>query len=248
MLCRLRVASSGQDWIQFLENRKQDRERGKMNFRKAIPLGVLLLFGLSVYAQNTKVEVFGEYSYLRFNPTLTYLKNRSFNGGGGGIQYNFSAHFGIKGEFMGYGSTNFTIPAGTYNIPALSPNPIVLGDPITTQGNMFTYLFGPVVRYPISKVTPFGELLFGGANSNAYGKQIKAICNGLSCTPAATNVSGTQHPFTMGFGGGLDIKVSNHFSIRPIEIDYILTRFTNPLTSTNNQNNFRYSAGAVFHF
>jgi hypothetical protein len=115
-----------------------------MNFTKAIRLGVLLLFGLSVYAQNTeKVEVFGEYSYLRFNPTLTYLKNRSFNGGGGGLQYNFSEHFGTKGEFMGYGSTNFTIPAGTYNtynITALSPNPIVLGAPITTQGNMFTYL------------------------------------------------------------------------------------------------------------
>jgi Outer membrane protein beta-barrel domain len=220
-----------------------------MNLRTAILLGILLLFGSAVYAQDfQKVEVSGEYSYLRFNPTLSYLKNRSFNGGGGGFQYNFKEYFGIKGEFMGYGSTNFTIPAGTYNIPKLSPNPIVVRAPITTQGNMFTYQFGPVVRVPISKVTPFGELLFGGSNSNAYGNQIKAICNGITCTPAATNVSGTQHPFTMVLGGGLDIKVSNHVSIRPIEIDYVLTRYTNPLTSTNNQNSFRYLAGAVFHF
>src|SRR5258705_11173076 len=129
-----------------------------MNFRKAILLGILLQFGSSVYAQNSqKVEVFGEYSYLRFNPTLSYLKNRSFNGGGG-VQYNFKEYFGFKAEFMGYGSTDFTIPPGTYNIPKLSPNPIVITAPITTEGNMFTYLFGPVVRVPISRVTPFGEL------------------------------------------------------------------------------------------
>jgi hypothetical protein len=132
-----------------------------MNLTKAILLGVMLLFGSSVYAQDWhKVEVFGEYSYLRFNPTLTYLKNRSFNGGGGGVQFNFSNYLGIKAEFMGYGSTNFTIPAGVYSIPKLSPNPIVIGAPITTQGNMFTYLFGPVVRVPLSRVTPFAELLF----------------------------------------------------------------------------------------
>jgi Outer membrane protein beta-barrel domain len=220
-----------------------------MTFRKAILAGILLLFGSAAYAQDSqKVEVFGEYSYLRFNPTLTYLKNRSFNGGGGGVQYNFTHYLGIKGEFIGYGSTNFTIPAGTYNIPKLSPNPIVLGAPITTQGNMFTYLFGPVVRVPISKVTPFGELLFGGSNSNAYGNQIKAICNNVTCTTVATNATGTQHPFTMALGGGLDIKVSTHFSIRPVEIDYVLTRYTNPLTNTNNQNSFRYLAGAVFSF
>lgn len=220
-----------------------------MNFKRAILLGILLLFGSPIYAQDLqKVEVFGQYSYLRFNPTLSYLKNRSFNGGGGGVQFNFNQDLGIKAELLGYGSTNFTIPAGTYSIPKLSPNPIVVGVPITTQGNMFTYLFGPVIRIPISKVTPFGEWLFGGSNSNAYGRQIVAICNGITCTTAAKNASGTQHPFTMALGGGLDIKVSHSFSIRPIEIDWVLSRYTNPLTSTNNQNSFRYSAGAVFHF
>lgn len=209
----------------------------------------MLLFGTSAYAQEfQKIEMFGEYSYLRFNPTLSYLRNRSFNGGGGGIQFNFNSYFSVKAEFMGYGSTSFTIPAGTYTIPKLSPNPIVIGSPITTQGSMFTYLFGPVVRVPISRFAPFGELLFGGSNSNAYAHQINGICNSVTCTTSSTDISGTQHPFTMAFGGGLDIRLYKHFSFRPIEIDYILTRFTNPLTSTNNQNSFRYSAGAVFYF
>src|SRR4029077_6251517 len=109
----------------------------------------------------------------------------------------FSNYLGIKAEFMGYGSTDFTIPAGVYNIPKLSPNPIAIGAPITTQRNMFTYLFGPVVRLPLSRITPFGELLFGGSNSNAYGNQIKGICNGITCITSTSNIGGTQHPFTM---------------------------------------------------
>jgi hypothetical protein len=220
-----------------------------MNFRGTILLGILLLFGSSVCAQDfQKVEVSGEYSYLRFNPTLSYLKNRSFNGGGVGLQYNLNHYLGIKGEFMGYGSTNFTIPPGVYSIPRLSPIPFFVGAPITTQGNMFTYLFGPVIRAPISKITPFAESLFGGSNSNAYGNQIVAICNGFTCIASAKNVSGTQHPFTMALGGGVDYRISEHLSIRPLEIDWVLTRYTNPLTLTNNQHSFRYLGGAVFHF
>jgi hypothetical protein len=230
------------------ETKPGNRRKG-MNFRRTILLGILLLFGSSVYAQDLqKIEIFGEYSYLRFNPTLSYLKNRSFNGGGGGVQYNINPYVGIKAEFLGYGSTDFTIPAGVYSIPKLSPNPFVVGAPITTQGNMFTYLFGPVVRVPLSRITPFGEVLFGGSNSNGYGNQILAICNGITCTQAARNASGTQHPFTLALGGGLDFKVSEHFSIRPVEIDWVLTRYTNPLTSTNNQHSFRYLGGVVFHF
>jgi len=74
---------------------------------------------------------------------------------------------GLRAEFMGYGSTNFTIPAGTYNIPKLSPNPIVVNAPITTQGNMFTYLFGPVVRFPISRVAPLVNCSLGAQTRTA---------------------------------------------------------------------------------
>ena len=50
-------------------------------------------------------------------------------------------------------------------------------------------------------------------------------------------------------GAGLDIKVTSHLAIRPIETDYFLTRFINNLTSGNNhQSNFRYQAGLVFEF
>ncbi|MFN8006954.1 MAG: hypothetical protein U0V70_08030 [Terriglobia bacterium] len=197
--------------------------------------------GLTAFADDApKIEVFGEYSYLRFNPTLPGIQNRSFNGGGGGVTFNLNNYFGIKAELMGYGSTNYTIPAGT-TIPGVTP-PAVTTAPITTQGNMFTYLFGPQVTYRTSKFNAFGELLFGGSNSNGYANVAEAF-NGVGANIAG----GTQHPFTMAFGGGLDIKVAKNIAIRPVEIDWVVTRYTNPITLTNNQNCFRYVAGVVFY-
>ena len=52
----------------------------------------------------------------------------------------------------------------------------------------------------------------------------------------------------MAFGGGLDIPFHKHVSFRPVEIDYLLTRFDNPFTGHKNQNNFRYATGLVFTF
>jgi hypothetical protein len=203
---------------------------------------LLCLYAIPAIADDApKAEVFGEYSYLRFNPTLPGINNRSFSGGGGGITFNFNNYNGIKAEFMGYGRTKYTIPAGTA-IPGSSPAAVTTA-PITTQGNMFTYLFGPQITYRTPKVNVFGELLFGGSNSNAYGNVASAL-NGVGGNIA----SGTQHPFTMAFGGGLDIKVSKNIAVRPVEIDYLLTRYTNPFTQTNNQNNFRYVAGVVYYF
>jgi len=207
---------------------------------KLMFLGALIcLFTIPAAAEDSKVEVFGEYSYLRFNPSLSFVNSRSFNGGGGGLTFNLNKYFGIKAELMGYGSTNYTIPAGTV-IP--NSNGEVTANPITTQANMFTYLFGPQVTYRTPKVNVFGELLFGGSNSNGYAN-IASAFNGVGGNVA----TGTQHPFTMGLGGGLDVKVSKNIAIRPIELDYILTRYTNPETLTNNQNSFRYTAGVVFY-
>lgn len=104
-----------------------------------IPSAILLcafLLAENAASAEDRAEVFLEYSYLRFNPTLSGLNARNFNGGGGGATLYFLKLFGIKGEFMGYGSTSWTktftstvtlrngnvIPAGTY----------------TSQGNMFT--------------------------------------------------------------------------------------------------------------
>ena len=212
-----------------------------MKIKNLLLIGITLLCGTLTFAQD-RFEVFGAYSYLHFSPTLFGRNSISFNGGGGGAQINFLKLFAIKGEFMGYGSQTFT---RTVTSQIILPNGgVIPPGTYSGQGNMFTYLFGPVLRIPIPKVKPFGEVLFGGSNTNGYVNLSKSIIeNGgtISKTP-------TQHPFTMAVGGGLDISVSHRVAIRPVEFDYVLSRYSNPLTSTNNQNNFRYVGGIVFKF
>lgn len=161
-----------------------------MKISTAILLGALLLAGNAALAQD-RADVFLEYSYLRFNPTLTGLNSRSFNGGGGGAALYFLKIFGIKGEFMGYGSTTWT---KTFTSTVTLPNGNVIpAGTYTAQGNMFTYLFGPELRIPLPVVKPFGEVLFGGSNTNGYANLKESIDqNGGTLT-----ISGTQHPFTM---------------------------------------------------
>ena len=55
-------------------------------------------------------------------------------------------------------------------------------------------------------------------------------------------------PLRWPVGGGLDLNAGKHFALRLGEMDYVLTRYTNPFTQTNNQNNFRYLGGVVFKF
>jgi hypothetical protein len=197
--------------------------------------------GLSAFAADApKFELTGDYSYLQYNPTVTGLQSRAFNGGGGQAQFNFGKHFGIKGDFQGYGSTQWTLNV-TSPIPT-SKGIVPIGT-YKTNANMFTYMFGPVVGVHASHFTVFGEVLFGGSASSGYGTLYNQTIVGGS-----TQGSSSQHPFTMAFGGGLDLNAGKHVAFRLGEMDYVLTRYTNPFTSTNNQNNFRYQGGVVFKF
>jgi hypothetical protein len=55
-----------------------------------------------------------------------------------------------------------------------------------------------------------------------------------------------QSHFAMTAGGGMDVKISPHFSIRPVQAEYFLTKIPDGLD--NRQNNFRFGAGVVFRF
>jgi hypothetical protein len=94
-----------------------------------------------------------------------------------------------------------------------------------------TYLFGPQLRFP-GPVSPFAHFLFGGAHE--------------SINPGTTPVftSGpTQSAFATALGVGIDIKVLPFLSVRPIQIDYLLTHF-----NSTTQNQPRASAGLVLRF
>jgi Outer membrane protein beta-barrel domain len=199
-------------------------------------MGIGMLLGLVAMAQDTpKFEVAVDYSYARYNATHNYASSYSLNGGGGGVDFNFTKYLGIKMDLQGYGSNTqtFHAPSGSVICP--------LGCSANLQGNLFTYLFGPQIGIRTGKLRPFGQFLVGGAHSNVYGNLEKV--NGIVLSKAPSG-----NTFALAVGGGLDIPVnhSGTIAIRPVEVDYLYTRFNNSATSA--QSNFQYKGGVVFNF
>lgn len=201
------------------------------------------LFVIPAAAQDSmpRVEVSGNYSYFRFTPASSHVPPRNLDGGGVSVNFNLTRHFGIKAEVMGYESTLWRT---TFTAPVVTPNGTIPTGIYNSKGNMFTYQFGPTYTYRTEATNVFGEVLFGESTTNGYADWVKAIDAGGG-TVAAPAV---QHPFTMLVGGGLDINVTKRIAYRPLEMDYVLTRYSNPVTFGNHQNSFRFVTGFVFRF
>jgi hypothetical protein len=215
-----------------------------MKLRSAIILGIVLIFGTAAFAQDyAKVEIPMYYSYMRFNPeNSNIVSGFSLNGGGGGITVYFNHMIGITGEFNGYGSTT-----QTFHFPATANSPCPAGCTVTGSGDLFSYNVGPVFKYRGERWEPFVETLFGGAHSNTYNNVFHNLCvNPGVCTSQLTP---SNNAFDFIIGGGLDIPMSHHISIRPAQVDFVLTRFGNNFTKGNqNQSNFRYNGGVVIRW
>ena len=204
--------------------------------RKTLLVGLLLLIvsGKAALGQHLG-ELTANYSYMHYVP-VDNLPTANLNGGGGSAVLYFAGFFGLKAEVEGYASQNinFNFPPGSIRCPS--------GCAGTAQANLFTGNFGPQIKIRIKRVQPFFEGLVGGAHTNYY-QNVHKNC------PGCTSGSPGDWALDVVLGGGVDIKVTSHLAIRPIEFDYFLTRFINNITSgNNNQNNFRYQAGLVFEF
>jgi len=199
--------------------------------------GIALLFGANVFAQEnpTTWEIGADYSLSHFIPALTGSRSHNLNGGGGSaVYYTPVKWLGLKMDLQGYGSKTSAIgiPVGTPRLPG--------GGTATVQGNLFTYMFGPVIKKR-GKVEPFGELLVGGAYTNLYGNLFTAT--------GVVGASPNNNAFALTSGLGIDIHVNRAVSIRPIEIGYLLTRFSNPFSGgAVNENSYRYIGGVTFNF
>ena len=210
-----------------------------MKIRIAMLMGIALLMGETALAQEyAKWEESLDYSFARGNPA-NVGKPFSLNGGGGALVYNFNGFIGVKLDLQGYGSTTRTVN----NFVVVNPEGVAtVVNSASVQSNLFTYMAGPQLRIPAHTFKPFAEFLFGGALTNFHGN--------LVTTTGTTNVNPTNNAFAMAVGGGLDIRVNKTISIRPFQMDYLLTRLGISLIpgGNHNQNNFRYSAGINLTF
>src|SRR5271167_1481242 len=214
-----------------------------MKMRKYfVVVGLLLLTaGLALAQDFPKVETSPQFMYIRTPISFSFNNgeggvtsvNQSFNcaGGGGTLQYNVTSLIGIAADLGGCKYFGQTIPA-----------------PISTNvdGTGFTFLFGPRLTFRSkSPFQPFAELNFGGM-------RIGISCKYSNSTCASTFGTGTysKTAFAMTVGGGFDIKLNKKFSLRPVQAEYLYTRFGNDCsavicTFNNNQNSFRLKSGIV---
>lgn len=192
--------------------------------RLALLCGAMLLFGGLASAQDSpKVEAFGGYSYLRVNlgggaPGL------NFNGGSGSVAYNFTPMLGFVGDFGGYHWSQTGVDANTV-----------------------TYLFGPKVSLHTGPITPFAQVLFGGAHIS--GTLVGGGCSTARVRPQTScGRSASENAFATAIGGGVDWNATEHIGIRLIQAEYLFTKFNEGGGSPDHQNNARISTGVVFRW
>ena len=198
-----------------------------------IGLVLLLTFTLAAQDKATQMETFLGYTFTRFN-SATNVPAFSANGGSGQFVYNFSNWLGGVADFGAVHNGNI------HNIHL--------------DSTAATFLLGPrAALRRWSRFTPYVQTLFGGVygtTSVAVPPDVLLIGDDV-VVPAGTHLRATaqQTSFAMTAGGGLDIRVSKHVSIRPIQLEYFMTRLKHFRTDDDNtQNNLRYSAGFNFTF
>lgn len=170
--------------------------------RKSILIFMLILAScLFAVAQDSanKAEVFAGYQWTSVD-FGSGVDRQNFNGFNGAVTGYFNDNLGITADFSGNYKTVDGIKAKVYS-----------------------YTFGPTIRVPMDKATPFVHALFGGARASVE--------------------DFSSNGFAYAIGGGLDLNASKNVAIRIGQFDFLGTRLEG-----ENQKNFRYSAGIVFKF
>jgi hypothetical protein len=186
----------------------------------------LLFFPTTAAAQDNFV-VFGGYSYSRPPVTvaescnmcalsLEVTNKRNLNGWEFAGSYRFLPFLGVTADFSGhYGDS---VSGSSSNV------------------HQQDYLFGPEVSLP-RRVSPFAHVLFGQSHQSVSAAPVPGSGGAFSIMPQSTS------GFAAAVGGGIDLKIIPHIWLRPIQIDYLATRFHG-----GTQNQPRVSAGLALHF
>ena len=172
---------------------------------------VLMVCSFAAVAQEyPKAEVFGGFQYTSFD-AFNIQRVNMMGWNAQGTMY-LNKPFGITAEVT-----------GSYASPTVGG--------LATTLPTYTYMFGPTVRAPLERMTPFVHALFGAAH--------------MSNTKGVYSSTG----FALALGAGVDTKVSKNFDWRLVQFDYFASRLKDP-TGTGNpqQDNFRIATGIVYKF
>jgi hypothetical protein len=172
----------------------------------------------------TKYELAGGYAfrtyYSPFESSTMHL-----NGWFASLDYNRFTWLGFTGEAVGTGINQ----SGINNI-----NGGLYGN--TT---VYTFLVGPQV-YPFRhhKVTPFGHFLIG----LGFYRNVTSSYGGF---PGGNHDSLVR---AWEAGGGLDLALREHWTIRLIQVDTTSANFFSNTSTYANRSLIRFSVGVSYHF
>ena len=222
----------------------------KFNARVLAPLAmaVFLTPALSLQAQNTvnpsirsieypKVELFLGYTHVGTVSNDTVPGNRivGLNGGSASVAFNLNRYIGLVADIGGYDDSQLQLTGTGANQPLV----------VSSSGTAYTFLFGPRFSFRnATRFTPFAQVLVGGVHASDV---TVSGCTGTGCTPLPAQTS-----LAMTAGGGLDIRLTRHFSIRAVQAEYLMTRFADVAVGSTGaattQNDLRLSSGLLYGF
>ncbi len=217
--------------------------------------GCLLMLSSVAFAQGGKpVSFFAGYSNLqaegRFdpdNPTQNFSddffeRRRGAHGVNLAIAGYPTKVFGIKGDFSFHRNEDDTDFATGRN---------------SVETQVYYFMGGPIVKFRNSaRVEPFVHALAGGAHTRFVVDSRVTLPAGTTNNSFETNST----DFAAAIGGGIDVRLSDRFSIRAIQADYapifLLDRSIRALGNAGalqpftlegqRQDNIRISVGVVF--
>jgi hypothetical protein len=178
------------------------------------------MFGGIANAQVPAGNVFFGYSYYSADLSPYSNANNSTRNNTNGFEASLEGRIvpllGFVADVDGhYGSQNL--------LPVTCPVEVNPCGPFHTNFTENDYLFGPRVSFPVGRIRPFAEALFGVAR--VHGGEINPDTS-----------------FATAIGGGLDYRIIKPIAWR-IQGDYVQTRFFD-----TTQNHVRISTGSVLRF
>ena len=183
--------------------------------KRRIAIAAVLLAWLGGSAAwGQSMEAGANYSWVRANAAPGECGCFSMNGGAGWFAVRFTHSLAVVGEI---GSEHASDINGT-----------------TGGLTLTSYVAGPRYSLHLGKLSPFGQVLVGGAHATG------------DLTVVRFGVSEPANSFAMLAGGGLDVELTRHWAVRVAQVDYFLTRFSNG--TNDHQNNLRAGGGIVYRF
>lgn len=181
----------------------------------------VFLFPLAAFSQIPKrVIVFGGYTYLHAGGSEAAggAPGYSLNGWSASVEGKITPLFSAVADFgQQYGT---------------SVNSTIGSSTLVVREDQTTALFGPQISIPgVPHVRPFAHALIGVDHITEHAR---------SNFPAATTISNNN--FATALGGGFDIRLSSRIWFRPAQVDWL--HVSEPAGGVND---FRFSAGIVFH-